>query len=468
LKGKDCGVHAFLVPLRDPGTNQELPGVTIGDCGDKNGLHGVDNGFIIFDHVRIPRVNLLNRFSDVDEHGNFSSKFTSEDRRFGAMLGELTTGRSTIAVATILIRKLAVTIATRYAFQRRQFGPVKDEDVPIIQYSSHCVRLMPIIASCYAGDFATREMLKKFAHVKHSDNREEIAEVHALSAGLKSVYSWDTQRYLQIMRECCGGHGYSAYNRFGVLSNDHDITLTYEGDNTVLIQQVGAYLMKQFAKQFQGNVITDTLKFLRKKMGVYVKRRNFVVTRLASRKHLLQSEFHQQVFEYRTASLLQECVQVYNANKKKVGDFYSWEASVPTMVRLGRAFVEQFTLERLIAKINAIPDKDHNDLYKVMKLVADVYALSIIDRNIGDFTDVVKSNKSHAISRLLEELCVEMRQYALLLVDGFAFPDFIVDAPIGFSTDKYEDKIFEYALTKVPSNHRLNKESILNLGGKSV
>lgn len=41
--------------------------------GHKIGLNGVDNARISFKHVRIPRVNLLNRYSDVDEKGKFTS-----------------------------------------------------------------------------------------------------------------------------------------------------------------------------------------------------------------------------------------------------------------------------------------------------------------------------------------------------------------------------------------------------------
>jgi len=43
-----------------------LPGVLIGDCGTKNGLNGIDNGFILFDQVRIPKDNQLDRISGID------------------------------------------------------------------------------------------------------------------------------------------------------------------------------------------------------------------------------------------------------------------------------------------------------------------------------------------------------------------------------------------------------------------
>jgi acyl-CoA oxidase len=55
----DYGVNAFLVPLRD--TNSKiLQGITIGDCGLKMGLNGVDNGTISFENVL--KENMLDRF----------------------------------------------------------------------------------------------------------------------------------------------------------------------------------------------------------------------------------------------------------------------------------------------------------------------------------------------------------------------------------------------------------------------
>lgn len=61
------------------------------------GLNGVDNGAIRFTHVRVPRVNLLDRFASVDKSGRYSSPLTSQARRCGqshASLGSHTTSHS--------------------------------------------------------------------------------------------------------------------------------------------------------------------------------------------------------------------------------------------------------------------------------------------------------------------------------------------------------------------------------------
>ena len=69
IDGVNHGPHAFIIPLRDRRTHMPLPGITIGDCGKKEGQDGIDNGFILFDHVRISKGNFLNKLSDIDENG---------------------------------------------------------------------------------------------------------------------------------------------------------------------------------------------------------------------------------------------------------------------------------------------------------------------------------------------------------------------------------------------------------------
>ena len=56
------------------------------------GLNGVDNGQIWFDHVRVPRDALLDRYASVAADGTYSSPIPSVAQRFGTMVGGLTTG----------------------------------------------------------------------------------------------------------------------------------------------------------------------------------------------------------------------------------------------------------------------------------------------------------------------------------------------------------------------------------------
>lgn len=86
------GVHVFVVPLRDPETGETLPGIEIGDLGAKMGRHGmycerlvqntfcsclslskgIDNGWIRFDHVRIPRTNMLMKHAKLERDGGYT------------------------------------------------------------------------------------------------------------------------------------------------------------------------------------------------------------------------------------------------------------------------------------------------------------------------------------------------------------------------------------------------------------
>jgi len=43
-----------------------LPGVVIGDCGEKNGLQGIDNGFLQFNYYRVPYDSLLDKLSSIE------------------------------------------------------------------------------------------------------------------------------------------------------------------------------------------------------------------------------------------------------------------------------------------------------------------------------------------------------------------------------------------------------------------
>ena len=77
----------------------------------------MDNGFLLLNHVKIPHVNMLAKFSGVDPKTNKYIRPASASLVYGT----LTWVRSTIVLQSGGVLARGVTIATRYCAVRRQF-----------------------------------------------------------------------------------------------------------------------------------------------------------------------------------------------------------------------------------------------------------------------------------------------------------------------------------------------------------
>ena len=95
VDGKNEGIHAVLVPIRDNDL-KILPNVRVEDMGHKMGLNGVDNAKLTFDNVRVPRENLLNKYSDVTEDGKFQSEIDGGRKRFLTVADQLLSGMNVV------------------------------------------------------------------------------------------------------------------------------------------------------------------------------------------------------------------------------------------------------------------------------------------------------------------------------------------------------------------------------------
>ena len=131
--GKNEGVGAFLVPIRDSNL-KEKNGMQIIDMGAKLGANGVDNAALKFDNVRIPRVNMMNKFTDVDDQGKFSSEIKGLNQRFFQVTERLLSGRLCIASMCVGASRSCLYIAITYAKQRMAVGPKGESNAPIFSY----------------------------------------------------------------------------------------------------------------------------------------------------------------------------------------------------------------------------------------------------------------------------------------------------------------------------------------------
>lgn len=55
----DYSLGMFIVQYRDMDTHKWLPGIRTGEIGPKFGFSTKDNGWMCFDHFRVPRENML-------------------------------------------------------------------------------------------------------------------------------------------------------------------------------------------------------------------------------------------------------------------------------------------------------------------------------------------------------------------------------------------------------------------------
>ncbi|HWA35803.1 MAG TPA: acyl-CoA dehydrogenase, partial [Cyclobacteriaceae bacterium] len=430
VDGKDYGVSAVLVPLRDT-SGKTLPGITIEDCGRKMGLNGVDNGKIHYNNVVVPYENLLDKFAGISEDGKFQSAITSDNRRFFTMLGTLVGGRIGIPRSGLSASKSGLTIAIRYGDGRKQFGPDDGSEVPILNYRTHQRRLMPLLANAYALHFSLRYLTDRFLKRSEAD----VQEIEALAAGLKSFATWNTTATLQECRECCGGKGYLSENRIDRLKNDSEIYTTFEGDNTVLMQLVAKSRLTEFKQAFSHMGVLGILGYVTEQASTSIAEKNPFATRNTDDEHLLDPEFHLSAFRYREKDILASAAKRLRKHiSGGMDSFDAFNVSQHHLVQVAFAHVERVILEQFILQVERTQDAGCK---AVLKKLCALFALSQMEKNKGWYLEsgYMEGAKTKAIRKMVNHLCWDIRQEAVPLVDAFNIPEVCLSAPIAARLD---------------------------------
>ncbi|KAN0066149.1 hypothetical protein ACQY0O_000243 [Thecaphora frezii] len=249
IHGKRYGPHLFFTPLRSLEDGKVLPGIVAGDIGPKTyaAFGGLDNGWARFDHFKIPRDNMLNRYAQVKKGGKYVRP-PNDKLSYGGMIFI----RSQMIDRTGWMLSRGITIALRYCLVRRQFRDPSSTDPAdversVLSYPSTSRRLVPLLANSYAYILAGRRMrtlYEDMAAKLESGDIELLYDVHVASSSLKAYCTKQALDGIEECRQALGGHGFSGYAGFTSLFPEQAPAVTYEGDNIVLASQVGRAMLK--------------------------------------------------------------------------------------------------------------------------------------------------------------------------------------------------------------------------------
>ncbi|MET2011404.1 acyl-CoA dehydrogenase [Microbacterium chocolatum] len=473
--GVNYGVHCFFVPLRDDDGNF-LPGIGGEDDGVKGGLNGIDNGRLHFDHVRVPRENLLNRYGDVAPDGSYSSDISSPGRRFFTMLGALVQGRVSLDGAATTASALALKIAVTYGNQRRQFdsGSGSDE-VTLLDYGKHQRRLLPLIAQNYAQFFAHDELLTTFDGVfsGRNDTPDERENLETLAAALKPLSTWNALDTIQEAREACGGQGFLAENRLVGLHHDLDVYVTFEGDNNVLLQLVGKRLLADYARQFKGADAAALAKFAvgqtagkvfhgagLRQLGQSVAdfgstARSVELGLRAEQQHeLLAGRVEQMVADL--AAALRPASKLSPAEAAALFNQHQAE-----LIEAARAHGELLQWEAFSDGVKAIQDEGTR---QVLTWLRDLFGLHLIEKHLAWYliNGRLSAQRAASVSRYIGRLCTRLRPHAQDLVDAYGLAPEHVRAPIasGAEQERQDEAREHYARLKASGDAPTSEKAL--------
>ncbi|MFI1234921.1 acyl-CoA dehydrogenase family protein [Nocardia salmonicida] len=437
--GESKGVHCLLVPIRDE-LGADLPGVTTYDDGLKGGLPGVDNGRIVFDQVRIPRENLLNRYADVSPDGTYNSEIENPSRRFFTTLGTLVRGRVSVGGAAAAGTRVALSIAVRYALARRQFAdPDTGDETLLMDYRSHQRRLLPLVAKSFALAFAQNDLVRRMDEIQRGENTEPSSQraLEKRAAGFKVAQTRHATRAIQECREACGGAGYLTENRLVTLKADTDVFTTFEGDNVVLTQLVAKELLTAYSDEVRDLDALGWVRFAATMAGDVVRKRSGVrqlIQTLRDRNDetvdegdLSKRDVQLQLFADREDYLLRTAAHRLRARATDTGPFEAFNNAQDHILAAGAAHIDRLVLEAFVDGIAEIEDPDAKALAET---VCDLYVYASLEENLAWYImhRFMSVERAKAVRRGVNELVDRLRPDALTLVEAMGVPETMLRA----------------------------------------
>ncbi|KAG6872455.1 hypothetical protein C0995_009615, partial [Termitomyces sp. Mi166 len=469
--GKDVGPHLFFVQLRSLEDHRTLPGRITGDIGPKvfGGFGSVDNGFARFDRVRIPKEHMLSKFAQVTDDGKYVQPPHAK-LSYGGMLYI----RANMITGLGWVMAKAATVSIRYSTVRRQGNKGRDGlEQPVITYPSQYIRLLPILSRAYVFIRLGRSLVNSFNAMSSrlaTGDTSLLAEMHATTSGLKILATTSVVQDVETARRAMGGHGFSQFSGLGRVYADFLPSVTYEGDNFVLDQQVVRAALKSY-----NNLTTSTnpsaISFSPSSAYLRLLLPNQTAPSSISPESWNDPNTSIALLEWRAAHLVREHAQTKSQPDASANN------------RVARAVTEAFVAAQVGKIIDGLSAEFKGETLAVAKRLFMLYLLTTVEASLVDLltfgllrTAAVNGSADPARSLRLaiDTLCRSLLSNAIGLTDAFGFSDWVLDSALGVYDGKVYNALWERAQaeplnkTDVTEAYATSIKSILERGQRQV
>ncbi|KAL4129924.1 hypothetical protein PRIC2_005930 [Phytophthora ramorum] len=462
IDGEDKGLQAFIVPLRSLEDHLPLAGIELGDIGPKVGFNSLDNGYAVLRNVRIPRRNMLMRYAKVLPDGTFVRPRNSK-----MVYLTMTQVRAYLILKMSFILGAATTITTRFSAARVQGRKLKTKpDDPedcdlinehqVLDYQNQQHALLPLVALAYAANFAGRAMTalhdSALALVKkhHGSFAAQVAEVHAVSSGLKALLADRTNDGIEQCRRLCGGSGFLQSSNLAHLFAENVGACTFEGTFDVLVQQHARYLLKAHDRLSRPSEAKGNYQVSEEETPTSFLRYADLYSnpRLRCNAHRAEDfgNFHvlTDAFEVRAARSIQRLAEAMAASGNDTN------SCMLLMATASIHHTEAMLLKSFISGVYSLPS---GKTKAAVAQLCQLFGASLLVKGLGDFrqSDYFSSAQGEMVHQQLQKLLPPVRRNAVRLTDAWDFSDFELNSAIG----RYDGDIYR-ALVEQAEREPLN------------
>ena len=272
-----------------------------------------------------------------------------------------------------------------------------------------------------------------------------------------------------------------AENRLVGLRADMDVYVTFEGDNTVLLQLVAKRILGDYAKEFAHIDVGGAARYI----GTQAAEHTLYRTGLANAGLAISDVFTPNLSERRIRSgrlqrtLLESRLEVMvsglaaalrpaaRLSPEKAAELFNSQQH--ELVEMARAYVE---LEKWKAIDEAMKEQKDPAQEKIFRRLRDTYGLSLIEKHMGWHLMYGRLPMSRArqVGETLNRLCAKLAANALDLVDAFGYGDDHRRATIatGIEAERQAEAAAYYRRARAQRDYPVPEKQLRKTGSRTA